>query len=57
MNIDGTRTGAVPVIEQDTASWHTFSNLTAGVNYKLEVSVLGAAGPSDWSNPASLTAD
>jgi hypothetical protein len=49
--------GAVPVIEQDTASTHTFSSLIAGVNYKLEVSALGAAGPSDWSNPASLTAD
>ncbi len=49
--------GAVPVIEQDTASTHTFSNLTAGVIYKIDVSVLGAAGPSDWSNPASLTAD
>jgi len=49
--------GATPVIEQDTASTHTFSSLTAGVNYKLEVSALGAAGPSDWSNPASLTAD
>ena len=49
--------GATPIIEQDTASWHTFSNLTAGVNYNIEVSALGAAGPSDWSNPASLTAD
>jgi len=49
--------GAVPVIEQDTASTHTFTNLTAGVIYKIDVSVLGAAGVSDWSNPASLTAD
>ena len=49
--------GAVPVVEQDTASTHTFTSLTAGVNYKIEVSVLGAAGVSDWSNPASLTAD
>jgi hypothetical protein len=49
--------GAVPIIEQDTASWHTFTSLTAGVTYKIEVSVLGAAGTSDWSNPASLTAD
>jgi hypothetical protein len=49
--------GAVPIIEQDTASWHTFTNLTAGVAYKIEVSVLGAAGTSDWSNPGSLTAD
>jgi hypothetical protein len=49
--------GAVPVIEQDTASYHTFNSLTAGVSYKIEVSALGTAGPSDWSNPASLTAD
>jgi hypothetical protein len=47
----------VPLIEQDTASYHTFTGLTAGVTCKIEVSVLGAAGPSDWSNPASLTAD
>ena len=45
------------MIEQDTASTHTFSSLMAGVNYKIEVSALGAAGASDWSNPASLTAD
>ena len=49
--------GAVPVVEQDTASTHTFDNLTAGVSYKIDVSVLGAADVSDWSNPASLTAD
>ena len=49
--------GAVPVIEQDTAATHMFTGLIAGVTYKFEVSVLGAAGPSDWSNPASLTAD
>jgi hypothetical protein len=34
-----------------------FSSLIAGVTYKIEVSVLGAAGPGDWSSPASLTAD
>jgi len=49
--------GAAPVIEQDTAASHTFSNLKAGVNYTIDVSVLGAAGVSDWSNPACLTAD
>jgi hypothetical protein len=49
--------GAVPVIEQDTASFHTFEDLTAGVNYTVDVSVLGAAGVSDWSSPASLFAD
>jgi hypothetical protein len=49
--------GAVPVIEQDTASFHTFSGLTAGVKYTIEVSASGASGQSDWSSPASLTAD
>jgi hypothetical protein len=49
--------GAVPIVEQDTASYHTTSGLITGVTYKVEVSVLGAAGQSDWSNPASLTAD
>jgi hypothetical protein len=49
--------GAVPVIVQDTASTHTFSALTGGVSYAIEVSVLGTAGPSGWSNPASLFAD
>jgi hypothetical protein len=49
--------GAVPVIEQDTASSHTFSGLVAGVKYTIEVSASGAAGQSDWSDPACLTAD
>ena len=49
--------GAVPVIEQGTAATHTFSNLAAGVKYTADVNVSGTAGTSDWSNPASLTAD
>jgi hypothetical protein len=49
--------GAVPVIEQDTASTHTFSGLTGGVSYAIEVRVLGTAGLSDWTCPASLFAD
>ena len=49
--------GAVPVVVQTTAANYTFTNLTAGVTYKIEVSALGTAGASDWSNPASLTAD
>jgi hypothetical protein len=49
--------GAVPVMEQDTAANHTFSNMIAGVKYTVDVSASGAAGTSDWSNPASLTAD
>jgi hypothetical protein len=49
--------GAVPVIAQSTASTYLFTGLTAGVSYKIEVNALGAAGPSDWSNSATLTAD
>jgi hypothetical protein len=49
--------GAVPAVEQDTASLHTFSGLIAGVKYTIEVSASGAAGQSDWSGSASLTAD
>ena len=49
--------GAVPVIVQDTAATHVFTGLTAGVCYTMDVHVLGTAGPTDWSSPASLTAD
>ncbi len=49
--------GAAPIVEQDTASRHTFASLTAGVNYTIEVSASGTAGQSDWSSPASLVAD
>lgn len=49
--------GALPVVVQDTAANHLFTSLTAGVNYTFEVSASGTAGPGDWSNPASLTAD
>ena len=49
--------GAVPVVEQDTTSTHTFSNLTAGVKYTVDVNATGTAGTSDWSSPSSLTAD
>lgn len=49
--------GATPVLVQDTAASHTFTNLSAGVNYTIEVSASGSAGQSDWSNPASLVAD
>jgi hypothetical protein len=49
--------GAVPVIVQDTAATHVFTGLTAGVCYTIDVHVLGTAGPTDWSSPASLTAD
>ena len=49
--------GAVPVIKQDTASNYTFTDLISGVKYTIEVNAAGTAGASDWSNPASLTAD
>lgn len=49
--------GAVPVVVQDTAANHLFSNLTAGVNYTFEVSASGTAGQSDWSGECSLTSD
>lgn len=49
--------GAVPVIVPDTASTHVFTGLTAGVCYTIDVYVLGTAGPTDWSGPASLFAD
>lgn len=58
-----TLTGGLPrlkrrgVTEQDTAANHTFAGLTAGVNYTIDVNAAGTAGQSDWSNPASLTAD
>ena len=50
--------GAVPVIEQDTASYHTFAGLISGVKYTIEVSASGTGGTvSDWSGAISLTAD
>jgi hypothetical protein len=49
--------GATAVVEQDTAASHTFEALSAGVNYTIDVNAAGSAGVSDWSNPASLTAD
>jgi hypothetical protein len=50
--------GSVPVVVQDTAATHTFPGLIAGVKYIIEVSASGTGGTtSDWSSPASLTAD
>jgi hypothetical protein len=49
--------GAVPVIVQDMSATHTFTGLIAGVKYTDDVNASGTAGTSDWSNPASLTAD
>ena len=49
--------GAAPVITQTTAANQTFTGLTPSVSYAVEANAVGAAGPSDWSNPASLIAD
>jgi hypothetical protein len=46
--------GAVPLTSQGTAASCTFSGLTPGVTYTIAVNAVGAAGPSNWSNPASL---
>ncbi len=37
---------------QTTAARHTFSGLTPGVIYNVEVNAVGAAGPSNWAGPA-----
>jgi len=49
--------GTAPIIAQTTAANNTFTGLTPGVNYTMTVSGVGAAGPSGWSNAASLFAD
>jgi hypothetical protein len=41
---------------QTTAGRTTFSGLTPGVVYVAQVNAVGAAGPSDWSNPVSKMA-
>jgi hypothetical protein len=38
---------------QTTAASMTFNNLTPGVVYSVQANAVGAAGPSDWSNPVS----
>jgi hypothetical protein len=48
--------GAVPLTAQSTASSFTFTNLTPGMTYTLTVNAVGAAGTSDWSNPANQMA-
>ena len=39
---------------QTTGARHTFSGLTPGIVYNVEVNALGAAGPSNWTGPARL---
>ena len=38
---------------QTTAASNTFTGLTPGVVYLVTVNAVGAAGPSDWSDPAT----
>jgi hypothetical protein len=38
---------------QTTAASNIFGNLTPGVAYNVQANVVGAAGPSDWSDPVS----
>jgi hypothetical protein len=50
-------TAAAPTVvvqsAQTTAANNTFTGLTPGVVYNVEVNVVGAAGPSGWSDPVS----
>jgi hypothetical protein len=46
--------GAVPLTAQGTAANWAFGGLTPGVIYTVTLNAVGAAGPSNWSNPASL---
>lgn len=41
---------------QTTGGRTTFTSLTPGVIYTVEVNAVGAAGPSDWSQPVSQMA-
>lgn len=40
--------------QQTTAASTTFEGLTPGEIYNVEVNTVGAAGPSDWSDPGTL---
>ena len=48
--------GGAVITAQSTAASFTFSGLTPGVIYTVTVNAVGAAGPSNWSNPASQMA-
>ena len=41
---------------QTTAAKNTFTGLTPGVVYQIEANAVGAAGPSDWSEPVTQMA-
>jgi hypothetical protein len=45
--------GAVPITGISTAASYAFSGLTRGVSYTIAANAVGAAGPSNWSNPVS----
>jgi hypothetical protein len=45
--------GAVPVTGLSTAASYAFTGLTRGVSYTIAGNAIGAAGPSNWSNPVS----
>jgi hypothetical protein len=47
---------AVPLTGQSTAASFTFAGLTPGVTYTITGNAVGAAGPSNWSQSASLMA-
>lgn len=48
--------GATVQTAQTTASAHVFTGLTPGETYTVMANVVGAAGPSDWSNGATQMA-
>ena len=48
--------GATPLTGQSTAASFTFSGLTPSASYTITCNAVGAAGPSNWSSPASLIA-
>lgn len=49
-------TGAVIQTGQTPSARTVFDGLTPGVTYTATVNTVGAAGPSDWSNPVSQMA-
>jgi hypothetical protein len=51
--LTSTGSGGTERVEHSTAARYIFSGLTPGVSYNLAVSAIGAAGPSDWSQPVS----
>jgi hypothetical protein len=47
---------AVPMTGQSTAASFIITGLTPGVTYTVLCNAVGAAGPSNWSNPVSIIA-